>query len=50
METNSNSDKSYINTNPFANKKDASAEQRQAVSKAGKRPRIQKPVYTVRFL
>jgi hypothetical protein len=49
MEKNSKSDKAYINTNPFASQKDTIAQSR-VVSKEGKRPRIQKPVYTVRFL
>lgn len=46
MEANSKSGNEYISTNPFASKDNQG---RQPSTKEGKRPRIQKPVYSVRL-
>lgn len=50
MEINSIPEKAYINTNPFTSKTETNKHLQKSVISNGKRPRIQKPVYTVRFL
>lgn len=46
MEAFTKSTTEYISSNPFAPKQDL---RQQKASKPGKRPRIQKPVYSVRL-
>jgi len=49
MKFNTNSDQAYISSNPFAAKENRDATKIQQPAKAGKRPRILKPVYSVRL-
>lgn len=49
MESKSNIDKTYVNTNPFSANKEIKTGGRQTDNKQGKRPRILKPVYSVRL-